>query len=147
MNSSFAGFSSSLGACHLAPASVSSSLLRNPFLRTFPKSKAPKSKTSKIQKSEPILIIRSEKSVTASTYTRSTSEDTLPPTYRVAVGAEDDLSVEREILDSYFEDDKLSADVVEQQMQAWDEERNAADRERVARQDLEMGRALASMGL
>ena len=146
MNLSFAAFSSPLGACHFAPPSVSSSLLLLPFLRTSPKVKSPKSKTLESKKVSPTLSIRTENSVAASTYTRSTFADALPPTYREAVGAEEDLGVDRGSY-SYSLDENPLMGVVEQQLQSWHEERKAADRQRVARQDREMEQGLASMGL
>lgn len=132
-------FSASLGAPHVAPLSTSMpSLSFRSLLCLAPKRKARKSKSSDD------LSIKSESSTLAST--RSSLS---PPTYREALGLEENLVVADLNLVYYPSEKKnrISIEEVEQRMQAWDDEVRVEKAQRMVRQDHEMSARLREMGI
>ncbi|KAL8283683.1 hypothetical protein RQP46_005478 [Phenoliferia psychrophenolica] len=145
-SSPFAAFSSPLGPIHLAPPSVSSSLLA--FFRPTPKTSASNSSSSGSSKAStsslaPLDFFITKKQKSKSTYSPSTGHASLPPTYQEAVGLEEDLEFEDRIASDFpVEKAEMASRRQMAKVQAVETER-----ERLIRQDREMGAQLALLGM
>mgnify|MGYP001588074931 CR=1 FL=1 len=137
-------FSSPLGPLHLASAASSSSFIADlARLAFFTRSSKPKSSNKpkyshQNTSTAPLgLSVREEKSAAAqSTYY---PRDSIPPSYQEAVGLEEDLEFEDGSSGATGSAPSNGSDARTQRKQA--------QRERLLRQDRDMGAGLASMGL